>query len=113
MSHYSFHSTTSHFQTLNGHEVQTTEEVKVENGKGKKTVISLENGVKKVNTHPLTQSEIKNIKSRKFMPGLFDPCYDGLGPCLTNSLRLSRKGKSKNKSKGVRKSRGVTKRSKK
>ncbi len=111
MSHFSFHSSTTHFQNVNGDEVQTTEQVNVKNGKGKKTVITVENGVKKEKTHPLTQSEIKNIKSRKFMPRLFAPCYSGLGPCLTNSLRQSRR-QSRRQSLSARKTKRITKHSK-
>jgi hypothetical protein len=49
--------------------------VKIHNGKGTKTVQNMKNGRtigKK--TIKLSRKEIKNIKNRKFMPGLFKPC---------------------------------------
>lgn len=107
-----FHSSSTHIEVVNGHRVQVTEKITLRDGKGKKTVISSENGVKKVQTLPLnpsaskmrrcrrsirkcsidlTQDQIKNIKDRKFMPDLFDDCYSSLGDCLTNSQRNTRR----------------------
>ena len=123
MNKYSFNSITTHIEMKNGKQVEVTEAVTIRNGEGYKTVITresnegrasnsllrpfskvLKNGKKKQSKHPLTQTEIRNIKERKFMPTLFEPCYMGLGPCAANSARqtrqkkaLMKKGTKKNK----------------
>ncbi len=104
MNKYSFNSITTHIEMKNGKQVEVTEAVMIRNGEGYKTVITRENGKKKQSKHPLTQTEVTNIKERKFMPTLFDPCYMGLGPCAANSARqtrqkkaLMKKGTKKNK----------------
>lgn len=77
----------------NGKEVQVTERVNVENGKGTITVLKVHNGERAMKVHPLTQKQIKNIEKKKFMPGLFRPCLDGCDKQLGLPLEMTHKAK--------------------
>ena len=66
--------------TPEGKETKTTK-VRVNNGKGTKSVILRKNGTVKAKHHPLTKREITNIRNHKFMPNLFRP--------LTRTLRTA------------------------
>jgi hypothetical protein len=60
---------------VNGKERTQQNIVQVQNTKGTKKVEILQNGkVLSSNEKPLTPKEIKNIQTRKFMPGLFSDC---------------------------------------
>jgi hypothetical protein len=102
---FQYSSEQTHFTLKNGKPTKVTEKVMITNGEGTKTVIKFHNGKKAVQTHPLTQEELKNIQNRKFMPGLFRPCLDGcdkqLGLPLENTPRAnkSRKRLQKRKTK--------------
>lgn len=60
---------------VNGKERTQQNTVQVQNTKGTKKVEILQNGkVLSSNEKSLTPKEIKNIQTRKFMPGLFSDC---------------------------------------
>ncbi len=92
---FQYQSTQSHFTQQNGKTTQVTEQVEVKNGKGTITVVKNHNGKKVTKKHPLTRKQIKNIKKRKFMPGLFRPCLDHCDKVLGLPLDILGKQKLK------------------
>ena len=81
-----------HFNSVQVHsnmEKQVTESVSVRNNKGMKVVkIRYPNGKSKTKKLKLSKKEVSNIKSKVFMPKLFQPCHD----CLRNSTKRVKKG---------------------
>ncbi len=75
LEHFHYHS----------EEVKATPEgaqrniVEIKNGRGSKSVVkyNAKGAVTQKKSKTLSSSEIKNIKGRKFMPGLFKDCATG------------------------------------
>ncbi len=81
---------------VNGKERTQQNTVQVQNTKGTKKVEILQNGrVLSSNEKPLTQKEIQNIQTRKFMPGLFSDC----SPKTSPGFNLRRKNRKTRKNK--------------
>jgi hypothetical protein len=76
MFHYN--SIQEHIVSVNGHQETHRNIVKINDGKGTKKVEKYRNGkLIRKGTKILTRREVQNIKSRKFMPGLFNNCING------------------------------------
>ena len=74
-SKFQYHSSQIHSTVVNGKERTQQNTVQVQNNVGTKQVQILANGkVIQSKQKPLTSKEIKNIQTRKFMPGLFSDC---------------------------------------
>ena len=73
---YSFNSVQTHLNVSNGHLEEVTESVSVRNGKGTKSVRIRRNNKVKTAKHKLSPAELKNIKTKNFMPNLFVPCHN-------------------------------------
>jgi hypothetical protein len=101
---FQYSSEQTHFTMKNGKKVQITERVNVENGKGTMTVLKVHNGKKAIKAHPLTQKQIRNIESKKFMPGLFRPCLDGCDKELGLPLEMTTNAKKTRKRHSLHKS---------
>ena len=95
MNHFAFQSSQTHFTLVNGVRKQVTEAVKVQNGKGVKEVFIVENGKLKKSKHPLTQTEVKNIQNKEFMPDLFVPCHNSCNSVRKQTKRTKPKQKKK------------------
>jgi hypothetical protein len=80
-----------HFNSVQVHtnmEKQVTESVSVRNNKGMKVVkIRFPNGKSKTKKLKLSKKEVSNIKSKVFMPKLFQECHS----CLRNSTRKGKR----------------------
>jgi hypothetical protein len=89
MFHYN--SVQEHIVSVNGHEQIHRNIVKINNGKGIKKVEKYQNGkLVDKGTKKLTGREVTNIKSRKFMPGLFKGCTRNGKKCKKNLTRRKR-----------------------
>ena len=74
MSQFNYLSVQSHTVKTPEKEEEHLKEVRVENGKGTKTLVVKKNGKTRKTTEKLSKAEIKNIKAHKFMPHLFRKC---------------------------------------
>lgn len=74
-SHFSYNSVQTHSEYVDGKRTEVTEAIQIRNGKGKKTVKKHKGNKMSKKTITLTNTEIKNIQTRKFMPSLFDECH--------------------------------------
>ena len=96
-SHYAFNSVSTHISVINGKRQQTTEAVSVRNGKGMKSVVKRVGAKKTRSKKQLSQTEIKNIMGRKFMPTLFTPCHNDCAVKLISSKGKARQTKKRAK----------------
>ena len=109
MNTFAFQSSQTHFTAVNGVRKQVTEQVKIKNGKGVKEVFIVENGELKKSRHPLTQTEVKNIKNKEFMPDLFVPCHTSCNatPVSASLRKQTKRTKPKQKKKTRKNARSV------
>ncbi len=74
---FNYNSVQEHIVDVNGHEEIHRNIVKIKNGKGTKKVENYRNGLLvRKGTKKLSGREVKNIKTRKFMPGFFNNCIN-------------------------------------
>ena len=85
---FQYHSSQIHSTFVNGKERTQQNIVQVQNNMGTKKVEILKNGkVVQTNEKRLTPKEITNIKTRKFMPGLFSDCTPTIKPRRNRKTR--------------------------
>jgi hypothetical protein len=60
---------------VDGKKTEVTEAITIRNGKGTKTVKKRKGTNISKKSIPLTSSEIEKIRTRKFLPSLFDKCH--------------------------------------
>jgi len=94
---YSFNSVQTHFNQRNGHVEEVTEAVSVRNGKGTKSVRIRTNNKVKTAKRKLNAEELKNIKSKTFMPNLFQACHGDCNKAAAQTASLTRNKKTQKK----------------
>lgn len=80
--------------------------VKVENGKGTKTVVIEDAHGVHANTMSLNASEIRNIQKRRFMPALFKSSMKNINAKKARNSHKKSHKKSHKRSQKTRKSKG-------
>jgi hypothetical protein len=76
MNRFAYNSIQTHSEYVDGKKTEVTEAITIRNGKGTKTVKKCKGNKVSKKTIPLTNNEIKNVQTRKFIPSLFDKCHD-------------------------------------